>query len=276
LHLRDPGEPLRKALESSDAEMQATALRVAGELGIANLGPLVRWHLSDEDPACRFWAAATLCLFGSDPEALGVLIAESESAGAFSEQACRLAARRLGTGQAERWIQSLAASPDSTRLAICATEARGAPELVPWLLDQMEAAPTARVAGEAFACITGTDLKHEGLWTEQPEGFTIGPTHDPEDDGVDMDPDEHLVWPKVTDVRAFWSRNAGRFVQGVRYILGAPIAPAHCEGILRDGRQPHRAAAATELVLMSPSPLFATTAPALRQLSILRAADATR
>src|SRR5207248_3698438 len=63
LHLRDPGEPLRHALESPDLELRATALRVAAKLGIAELAGMVRWHFGETDPACRFWSAAALTLF---------------------------------------------------------------------------------------------------------------------------------------------------------------------------------------------------------------------
>jgi len=50
----------------------------------------------------------------------------------------------------------------------------------------------ARVAGEAFTMITGVDIAYEDLEGAWPEGFVAGPTEDPEDENVAMDPDEDL------------------------------------------------------------------------------------
>ena len=40
--------------------------------------------------------------------------------------------------------------------------------------------------------ITGVDIAYEDLEGAWPEGFVAGPTEDPEDENVAMDPDEDL------------------------------------------------------------------------------------
>ena len=56
----------------------------------------------------------------------------------------------------------------------------------------MEVPELARVAGEAFTMITGVDIAYEDLEGEWPEDFEAGPTESPEDEDVEMDPDEDL------------------------------------------------------------------------------------
>ena len=45
--------------------------------------------------------------------------------------------------------------------------------------------------------ITEVELVFAYLDGEWSEGFEAGPTEDPEDDNVEMDPDEDLPWPNV-------------------------------------------------------------------------------
>ena len=72
--------------------------------------------------------------------------------------------------------------------------------------------------------ITGVDLAYEDLDGEKPEGFESGPTENPEDDDVEMDPDERPSWPDPTLIAAWWERHNGEFQQGTRYLLGKPIS----------------------------------------------------
>ena len=167
-------------------------------------------------------------------------------------------------------MKGLVADPKWLRTVIVAAGVCGDPHYVPWLIKQMETPEVARPAGEAFTMITGVDLAYEDLEGEWPEGFEAGPTENPEDEDVAMDPDEDLPWPAPKLLRGWWDANKGRFEAGTRYLVGQPITAEHCRQVLRTGFQRQRIAAALELALMDPgAPLFETRAPGKRQQQAL-------
>ena len=128
----------------------------------------------------------------------------------------------------------------------------------------------ARLAGEAFTLVTGLDLSAHALDAPAPDHFEGGPTDDPEDVNVDMDPDEGLPWPNAPRIEEWWSTNAGRFVEGERYFMGAAVTREHCLAVLKSGYQRQRILAAHYLCLLNPgTPLFNTSAPAWRQRKLL-------
>jgi len=97
-------------------------------------------------------------------------------------------------------------------------------------------------------------------------GFEAGPTENPEDDAVALDPDEGLPWPNSQRIQKWWDANKDGFVAGQRYLVGKPVSAEHCQQVLRTGYQRQRNAAALELALMTPAaPLYETRAPGFRQ-----------
>jgi uncharacterized protein (TIGR02270 family) len=107
----------------------------------------------------------------------------------------------------------------------------------------------------------------EGEW---PEGFEAGPTENPEDEDVDMDPDEDNPWPNASVISSWWDRNNQQFTEGVRYLAGKLITEDSCVNVLKTGYQRQRAAAALELAIIQPNqPLFEVRAPAVRQKKLL-------
>jgi uncharacterized protein (TIGR02270 family) len=146
----------------------------------------------------------------------------------------------------------------------------GDPASVPWLLTKMNVDANARLAGEAFTTVTGADLVVLGLERRPPEGFESGPSDDPSDPNVEMDPDDGLPWPDPRKVETWWAANATRFQNGQRYFMGAPITREHCIDVLKNGYQRQRILAAHYLCLLEPgTPLFNTSAPAWRQQRLL-------
>jgi uncharacterized protein (TIGR02270 family) len=128
---------------------------------------------------------------------------------------------------------------------------------------------TARVAGEGFTLVSGAELDAQQLWRARPEG-EFGPTDDPGDEDVSIDPDEGLMWPDPEKAAAWWDLNASRFHTGQRYFLGAPVTREHCIDVLKTGYQRQRVLAAHHLCLLEPgTPLFNTSAPAWRQQRLL-------
>src|SRR5262249_47750857 len=142
-------------------------------------------------------------------------------------------------------------NPDDRRLAIRSAGDLGGAELVPWLIKQMSDPAFARIAGEAFTQITGADFDRDYLKGEPPPDFVSGPNDDPDDDNVEVDPDENLPWPKLAAVEKWWAANGSRLPK-TRLFMGKPLEIDWLQSVLRQGRQRQRAAAAIELALRQP------------------------
>jgi uncharacterized protein (TIGR02270 family) len=250
-HRQHPGEALTYALFDDDVALKARALRAVGELGRVDLADAIRAELAiasgDER---RYRAAWSGALLGVET-ALPVLWSIADSGAAFAEQACALVMRRLDVREARARLEGLGASADHARTAIVGAAALGDPALIPWLLASMEDPALARVAGEAFATITGAVIAGP-LATRAPEGFVAGPTDDPAATSVAMDRDEQLRWPAPAALRLWWSARESGQKRGARHLAGAPITAEALEAELAHGGQRRRAAAAIELVLRSP------------------------
>ncbi len=273
VHRRDPGQALENAFADSDAALRARALRAVGELGLARCRPALREALRVEEDACRFWAAWSAVLVARDAYALNCLLALLDGSSPFRDRAVLLLGRALPLELAREMHRSLAGLAGGGRMAVAAAGASGNPELIPWLIEQMNIPPLARVAGEAFTLITGVDLVAEHLDGGKPEGFQSGPTDDPLDENVAPDPDEQLPWPDAEAVARWWERQRGRFARGTRYLLGKPVRPESLREALGSARQRQRAAAALELALLGPGRgLFEVRAAGFRQQHLLRKA----
>lgn len=272
VHRSDPGRALNEALSDSDPLLHARALRAIVELGRLDLISHIQRDLSAEDVACRFWAAWSTALLVGYSNALEVLqsVAESPSPSLYRERALGMALRKMDLRSAESWRQRLARNPQTFRAAVIGTGIIGDPALVRWLLEQMKSPPVARVAGESFTMITGVDIAYEDLDADKPEGFESGPTEDPKDDNVEMDPDERLPWPDPGLIAKWWEKHSSEFQPGIRCLVGKPISAEWAQEVLRTGRQRQRAAAALELAILRPGvPLFETRAPGFRQQQML-------
>ena len=273
LHRVDPGARLKEALADPEPGLRGRALKAAGELGRSDLREAVHAHLEDDDPACRSSAAWAAVLLGERGDALRRLFAiAADPASPWQAAALAVAPRLLTAAAAQAWFKDLATEPAWRRLLITAIGVHGDPAYILWLIEQMAEPVHARVAGEAFSMITGVDLAYDDLETDRPQGFESGPTENPEDEDVVLDPDEDLPWPAPELIARWWQANAGRFPAGQRYLCGQPVAEAHCREVLRSGFQRQRIAAALELALMrADRPLFEWRAPAFQQQAALKA-----
>ncbi|EYF06832.1 TIGR02270 family protein [Chondromyces apiculatus] len=270
-HRHDPGTPLGYALFSEHPTLRARALRLAGELGRANLLPDIQQALTADSDVVRFWATWSAALLG-DPAAARPLFRFATAGGRHAERAADLAMRRMDPAAAATWLYSLASTSPDPRVPLAAASALGDPALVPWLLEQMSSPALARLAGLAFTLITGLDLAAEKLDQKPPEGFQAGPTDDPADENVSLDPDESLPFPDPAALAAWWRTHAPQFKRGTRHLLGHPLTPEHLERVLRTASQPARAAAALELSIRHRGrPLFEIRAPGLQQAQALAA-----
>jgi uncharacterized protein (TIGR02270 family) len=182
----------------------------------------------------------------------------------------RLGLQAMDVTRAHTVLKGLATDPSRIRRLIQGSGIVGDPAYAPWLIGHMADDRLARAAGEAFTLMTGADLGELGLERHRPEDFDAGPTDDPDDSNVSMDPDADLRWPDQQKVERWWAGNGSRFQPGQRYFMGAPVTREHCIAVLKNGYQRQRILAAHYLCLLEPgTPLFNTSAPAWRQQRLL-------
>lgn len=266
MHRLDPGRALDAALSDPDPALRARALRAAGQLGRRDLLAASVNLLSDEDARCRFRAAWSAVLLGERASAVEALVASIHAPGPFRDRALQLTLKLLDGAAAHALLKQLARDQKEIRALIRGSGISGNPAFVPWLIKQMGDDKLARIAGESFSLITGTDLAWLDLERKPPENFESGPNDDPNDDDVGMDEDDGLPWPDSARVQAWWDGNSHLFDSKVRYFMGAAVTMEHCITVLEEGYQRQRIAAAEYLCLLHPGTiLFNTAAPAWRQ-----------
>lgn len=268
LHGVDPGPALSAALKAADSAVGAEALRTAGTLGRSQLVSPIASRAGD-DPDCTVWAAWSAVLLGSRSVALEELAHSALTDSPHRTRAFRLALQAMTPAAAHAWLQRLGGD-EYLRWLVQGSGINGDPTYVPWLIKHMVDDKTARLAGEAFSLITGTDLALLDLERKPPENVESGPNDDPGDSNVNMDPDDGLPWPDAARITRWWTENGGRLQPGRRYFVGAPVSREHCVDVLRNGYQRQRILAAHYLCLLNPgTPLFNTSAPAWRQQRLL-------
>ena len=272
-HQLDPGHLLDTAMTTDAAELRSAALLAAGRLGRRDLAEPVRRALADAEPACRL-SAALACVMLGDRAPVVVLRRLAEEPNAVRHEAAALAMRAMEPAQARAWHRDLARDPGARRVAVVAAGASGDPALVPWLLEAMQDAACARVAGESLALVGGVDLVGEKLERDPSPEAVSGPSDDPADEDVALDPDERLPWPDAERVAAWWRERQPSLAEGTRYLLGRPLDAGVAREVLESGRQRQRAIAAFDLLLAGTGSLFDVRAPSHRQRRLLAPAMA--
>ena len=270
LHRVDPGlvgPP--SLLQDPEPRVRCRSIRAAGELGIVDFLPLCSTCLADKDSEVRFWAAWSSVLLGGRKVAVHELAAFAGAQQPDAMSALMLGLQSLDVASSHVLLKSFAESVHR-RLLLHGSGVVGDPKYIPWLMEHMRKDETSRLAGESFSLITGVDLEARSLDCPRPEDFEAGPTDNPDDDNVAMDPDEGLPWPDVQKIEAWWMQNRDRFTPGRRYFMGEPVTKEHCIHVLKHGYQRQRILAAQYLCLLEPgTPLFNTSAPAWRQQRLL-------
>jgi uncharacterized protein (TIGR02270 family) len=267
MHRVDPGAALEQAIARGDPKMRIRAIEAVGKVGRTAFLNAVLKAASDVQDEGRCWGAWSGVLLGDRGAALNALCGPCSRPSPRRFTAMQVLLRAVDVGAAQELLRGMAREePKDERLLIQAVGIVGDPHFVPWLIERMADLKLARLAGESFTFITGADLALLDLECRPPEGVEFGPTDDPEDENVDMDPDEGLPWPDQAKVLAWWQANQQRFPAGTRQFMGAPPSVDHCQHVLREGHQRQRIAASLFLSLLRPgTPLFPTAAPTWRQ-----------
>jgi len=272
VHRQDLGSFLVDAITSSDPHLRARALKAAGELGKTNIISVLMDALSDADETCKFYAAWSAGRLGQrNDRVINVLKEITLSGGDYCERSADMVMRFLDVISAKTWYRELLKNPNTARYAVIGAGVIGDPELVDDLIMLMEIQDVTRAVGESFSMITGVDIEYEDLDGEEPEGFEGGPSEEPEDEDVEMDPDEDLPWPNPELIKNWWKEHRKNFRSGIRYLRGKEMSIGSLKNALIHGNQRQRAAAALEMAIREPlKPFFEIRAPGKRQLKLLK------
>src|SRR5882672_5977101 len=261
VHRVDPGPLLAGAIES-------------GEPGRLDMREACAALLDDADPRVRMHAARSAVLLGDRARALDTCGEIALSDGPLRVDALPLAVLAADRKQARALLERLAQrrdekQPATIRFVLYAVALAGDLHFIDWLISLMQDPLYARLAGEAFALITGADLALLDL--EQKPAAPAPAADEAGNTGtVVFDDDEGMAWPDPERVRAWWRTNKTGFAAGTRHFVGTAPDVAHCQHVLREGRQRRRWVAALHLALAAPgSGLFNAAAPAWRQRRLL-------
>lgn len=272
-HRVEAGRLTDAVFEGKGPALRSMALRHLGDEAKAEGLDHCLAALTDEDPGCRFNGARSAILLGERRRGADCLRDQVMDAATDRErrqEAATLLMLALPVSEARSVLRALHAGPWHLRDLILAMGPCGDPALVPWLIEQMRVPDLARVAADAFSLIAGVNLEAEALAQRGPEDLAFGPTDDPDDDEVRMDPDDGLPWPDVARIETWWHLNRPNLKAGVRHLMGRPVSSEQCRAVLVRGRQHHRAIAALSLSLdVTGADLFPIAAPAWRQAAWL-------
>lgn len=251
-HRVSAGKALDAALRDGDPSLRAAGLRACAELRAEQVLPLASASLRDDDEHCGFWSAWALVSFGRQEgvEALQRIVLRR---GLYALQALEMALRNMSVNEGRRWIRELATNEGFEPLVVIATGVLGDPTAVPWLIERMDHPELGRLAGEAFATITGVDLSRLDLDADDLENEIEDPGDAPPP--LPASYAVHLDRPSPEKVARWWLHHRNGFITVARYLNGRPITEANCVDVLRCGRQRQRAGAAIELLRLRPDRL---------------------
>ena len=254
----DPAGYLNKivAREASRADIPlfASCLKVMGQFKRSDLCEIIDEATKAEDPAICFNALRTQILIGNHNQ-LKKLATYVMEGGEYQYEAIQLAFRLLPPIEARQWISALVANENNLKSAVMAMAVFGDPQVINWLLAQMEQPELAKVTAEAFATITGLDLDSEGLSQDEPE---MEIEFD-EEEFIALDEDEHLPYPNIDALRQWWLTHGSCFVVGTRYFLGQEVNDIALREQIAQGFQRRRHQAALELALRNPTEALINT-----------------
>ncbi len=257
----NPREFLEVILQREDCiahqKLHTRALRLIGELKRFDLAHVLNVAMLSDDADTVFWANWSTILLGDKSAAMNLqeVVLKNNN---HQLRAIELVFRVLPLDVARTWISLLAQDPVNSRLVIQATANLGDPQAVNWLIAQMRLPAMSRIAGEAFTTITGIDLQTNKLALEElPDLNNLLPEAS-EDEGVELNDDEYLVFPDVNKVAAIWQKYQHRFISGQRYFMGQVLSLSsetseRLRQIYATANQRQRRMAALELALVEPS-----------------------
>jgi len=268
LHGQKSERLVQHALSSESPLVKREAILKIGTLGMSNLLSLTAPFMDDEDEGVAFAAMWTATRFGnlSALQKLESFVSHPR----YGDQALQYVVMQKDVNRTTEILRALFAEEATKRLSILGLGYAGKANAITPLIALMDVPESARVAGEAFSLLTGIDVAANSLDREAPEGFEAGPTESPDDEDVELDPDEDLPWPDSQKIDVWWKHNQQNYFSDKRYIWGQELSAESLKNVLRHGNQRQRLFAANVSALYDRDhPLFNVQAKVKQQKSFL-------
>jgi uncharacterized protein (TIGR02270 family) len=240
-HRVDPGETLRRFLQSEDPATVQAALEIAAAVPRRDCLDSCERLLGSEVVGIRDRALDAALSMGSSV-AWSVCLRRARRPTA-EDGHCLLLCGLLGGAEDHDGLLQLLQAGTQVPAALWSIGFAGRPGHVPALLELMKDArePIAKLAGEAFASITGYAPGGKG-GVSNPEDEIVPFEEDDLDADLAPTPVDQLPTLDDAAARAWWAHHRDGFSDGVRYVLGHPLSGGGLLRALRHGsarrRQP--------------------------------------
>jgi len=245
-------------------------LYAVGELGYNDLVAQLEQAIEHEDENVQFAALWSATRFGS-AHAMEK-IKQYVSHPTYGDKALQFIVMQKDIKNTSEILRSLYQDDKTKRRSILGLGYIGNPKIISQLIQLMEVPESARIAGDAFSTITGLNLEQSGMIVDAPEEVVAGPSENPDDESVDLDPDADLPWPDAGKIAAWWknTENQNRFSHADRYFLGQQVNTAQLQNVLRVGNLKQRVFSAICLALYErEKPIFNVFSPSMCQMKLL-------
>ncbi|UTV99843.1 hypothetical protein KDW99_01455 [Marinomonas rhizomae] len=231
---------LSALLASDDKALWVSAFQLMGDLKIDSPKPLAEWR-EDDDEAVRFYALRADILLGNLPR-ISELGAFLHADSVKLVEALPLALAPQPMDQALRIVEAIKQMDVSGRIKLWAMAYSGCVQTIPAIIEYAKDEKLSRIAGEAFACITGVDIEEDDL-------SPIDPDDDPSSLSADKDPWQQdyeidLAKPGVDELIQWWNTHQSQFNPQQRYLMGRPFDAESVAYIIERGNQQQRKYAA--------------------------------
>jgi uncharacterized protein (TIGR02270 family) len=258
----DCSRQIESAILSDNDDLAEAGFRASARTSYRRAMPALEERLVGNHKSVIFAAAESGCLLGSRKAEDFLLSCCSDETSAFAERAASLLFHALDPGEAARMHSELFGRSLS-RAAVWAAASTGTREIGQFMLDAVADEEFTKLASELFCLLWGVPVPR---YRRKPGEGVIGPSEDPEDNNVALDPDHGRFEPELSIVSSWWHEHAAEFAPTVRYLRGQPVTPETLMQCLCSGPQIQRFAAAELLALAGwLTPAFDVCAPAFRQ-----------
>jgi uncharacterized protein (TIGR02270 family) len=258
----DCSREIESAIRSDNDHLAQAGLRASARTSYRHALPVIEERLVGNDTSTIFAAAESGCLLGSKKARDLLLSFSSDEISPFAERAASLLFHALDPEEAAR-MHSALFGKSLSRAAVWAAASTGIREMGQFMLDAIADEEFTKLASELFSLLWGVPVQRR---ERTPREGVMGPSEDPEDHNVAIDPDHGRFDPEGSLVSSWWHEHAAEFAPTVRYLRGQPITPETLMQCLGSGPQMQRFAAAELLALSGRlTPAFDVSAPAFRQ-----------
>ncbi len=236
-------EALEHALRSDNVRTLATALALVGDTRMNMNANMDNW-CRHSDVSVRFHAIRTAVLSGETARCreLGEYIVEDNP---LFVEALLLLMPLYSADEASRVVHEINQSTLSPRIKLWTMAISGLVKHIPDIIAWSQVPEYCRLAGEAFACITGVDIEEDDLspLLEDSDLPVAKST-----DSWYRDYEADLPVPGVDELRVWWAEHQHYFT-AERYLMGLEFGSSTFDTVLNNGNQLQRRIAAVARAL---------------------------